>query len=91
MLGRRDLEPGSTPAKVARGAAGLLSNPTPNAQAQLRRGGPNTVAQLIVQTQGVSNRRSRRSVHAMTVDIAEVSIPSAGTTFDKRASQAECA
>jgi hypothetical protein len=71
MLGRRDLEPASTPTMVARGAAGLLSNPSPNAQAVLRRGGPNTVAQFIVQTHEVSNRRSRRSVHTVTVDIAE--------------------
>jgi hypothetical protein len=92
MLGRRDLEPASTPTKVARGAPGLLlSNPTPNAQAALRRGDPNTVAQLIVQTHQVSNRQSRGSLHAMTVDIAEVLSPSAGMTFDKRASQVECA
>jgi hypothetical protein len=33
MLGRRDLEPESAPAKVAQAAAGLLSNPTVNTQA----------------------------------------------------------
>ena len=56
MLGRRDLEPESTPAMVAQAASGIIVQSDGEYASALRRGAPNTVAQSIVRTQEVSNR-----------------------------------